>query len=195
MAKQRKGKAAKKAPAVKAKKPTLPDVGTLIGDFVGRAMIVHILGDAEAYFFDFARLGPERRGELIEHHLAAFDRRKKAEGKGNWAETFVPVALLGESMPPPVRQRFDLSAPHEGVVLLHRPTGALVHASSRDDEQLAVLAPDLATISPSASFVDDLFEPAEQSYAYAVDRSQSAGFTRGEIETMMQVGGAQLVLV
>jgi len=166
-----------------------------LADLAGRTMIVQIAGDAEAYFFDFERLGEGKRGELIAHHLAAFDRRKRAEGKTDWAESFVPVALLGESMPPPVRGRFDLSAPHEGVLLFHRPTGALLHASSKDDEKLAVLAPDLESISPSATFVDEVFDPAEQSYAYSIDRSESQGFTRSNIELLMQTSGAELMLV
>ena len=183
--KAKKAKKATKKPAKKApaKKPAAPreerDIASALADLAGRAMIVQIVGDAEAYFFDFDRLGPDKR----------------AEGKLDWAESFVPVALLGESMPPPVRGKFDLSAPHEGVLLYHRPTGALLHASSKDDEKLAVLAPDLETISPIASYVDEVFDPAEQSYAYAIDRSQSEGFTRSNIELLMQTSGAELMLV
>ncbi len=40
-----------------------------------------------------------------------------------------------------------------------------------------------------------MFDPADQSFAYTVDRSQSEGFTRSEIVTMMQAGGAELILV
>ncbi len=158
-------------------------------------MIVQILGDAEAYFFDFAKLSAARRAELIAHHLAAFDARKQGEGKTDWPDHFVPFALLGESMPPPVRQRFDLSAPHEGTVLYHPGTGALLYAASKDDDKLAILAPDLSTLSPQASFVSDVFDPNAQSYAYAVDRRDSQGFTLSEIETLMQTGGAELTLV
>ena len=143
-------------------------------------------------FFDFDRLGADRRAELIEHHLAAWDARKRSEGQPSWAETFVPVALLGESMPPPVRGRFDLSAPHAGVVLYHRPTGALLHSAGKHDEKLAVMAPDIETISPRESFLGDVFDPAEQSYGYAVDGEESDGFTRANIEMLIQTGGAQL---
>src|SRR5579862_8978243 len=94
-----------KAAARPPKAPPQPGVT----DLAGKAMIIHILGDAEAYFFDFTRLSPARRDELIAHHLAAFDQRKKTEGEADWADQFVPIALLGESMPPPVRGRFDLS--------------------------------------------------------------------------------------
>ena len=107
----------------------------------------------------------------------------------------MPVALLGESMPPPVRGRFDLSAPHAGVVLFHRPTGALLHSAGKHDERLAVMAPDVEMISPNESFVADVFDPAEQSYAYAVDGGESDGFTRANIEMLMQTGGAELILV
>jgi len=169
--------------------------GPRLADLVGRAMIVQILGDAEAFFFDFAKLSPARRAELIEHHVDAYDRRKHAEGKPNWTEELVPVALLGESMPPAIRGRFDLSAPHEGLVLWHAPSGALLYAASKHDDKLAILAPDLATISPHESFVEEVFDPDRQSYAFAVDRSQSEGFTLAEIETLMQTSGAQLTLV
>lgn len=180
---------AKPAPArEQAKAPTLRELS-------GRAMIVQILGDAEAYFFDFLRLSPERRREIVEHHLAAYDRRRQAEGKVDWVEHLVPIALLGESMPPPVRKRFDLSAPHEGVLLHHAETGALLYAASKDDDKLAILAPDLATISPRPTFVGETFDPEQQTFAYAVNRSESEGFTLGEIETMMQAAGADLMLV
>jgi hypothetical protein len=158
-------------------------------------MIVQILGDAEAYFFDFIRLSPTKRAELIAHHVAAYDRRKQAEGKANWSDELVPVALLGESMPPPIRGKFDLSAPHEGLVLYHAVSGALLYAASKDDDKLAILAPDLATIAPQESYVDEVFDPNKLSYAYQVDRSESEGFTLGEIETLMQSAGAQLTLV
>jgi hypothetical protein len=169
--------------------------GTPLDAHAGRAMIIQILGDAEAYFIDFSRLSDEQRQELVEHHLAAWDARKRAEGEHDWADSFVPVALIGESMPPDVRGRFDLSAPHEGVVLFHRKTGALLHASSKDDDQLAVMAPDIETISPAPSFVADVFDPSEQSFAYRVDRTESEGFTRANIVMLMQTGGADLILV
>ena len=166
-----------------------------VSELVGRAMIVQILGDAEAFFFDFTQLSEARRAELIAHHAEAYDRRKHAEGHPDWADEVVPVALLGESMPPLVRERFDLSAPHEGLVLYHAASGALLYAASKHDDKLAILAPDLATIAPHESFVDEVFDPEAQSYAYVVDRSQSEGFTLAEIEMLMQTAGAELTLV
>jgi hypothetical protein len=205
-------KPAKRAPAIKAPpivelpEPAEPvtheapgdadiEHGPTVTELAGKAMIIDILGDAEAYFFDFTQLSPARRSELIEHHLAAFDQRKRNEGSDNWVDQFVPIALLGESMPPPIRGQFDLSAPHEGVLLHHAGTGAVLYAPSKDDDKLAVVAPDLGTISPRESFLADVFDPDAQSYAYAVDRSQSQGFTLGEIETLMQTVGAELTLV
>src|SRR5258706_1612433 len=108
-----KAKAApKKKPAVKKpakKKPARQVVSEEVStpsmrELSGRAMIVQILADAEAYFFDFAKLSAGRRTEMIEHHLAAYDRRKQAEGKPDWIQALVPIALLGESMPPPPRK-------------------------------------------------------------------------------------------
>ena len=82
-------KAAPKKAAPKRQRPIgpppPPDAGSVVADFAGRAMLVQILGDAEAYFFDFARLGADKRSELIEHHLAGFDRRKRGEGRTDWA--------------------------------------------------------------------------------------------------------------
>lgn len=190
-------KAAAKKPAAKTKRvSTVPsEHGTPLAPHAGRAMIIQILGDAEAFFFDFDRLGADKRAELISHHLAAWDARKKAEGHAAWAETFVPVALLGESMPSTVRERFDLSAPHAGVVLYHRPTGALLHGAGKHEAKLALMAPDVESISPKESFLADVFDPAEQSYAVAITNPEADGFTRANIEMLMATGGAELVLV
>src|SRR5512140_2282213 len=79
--------------------------GPRIAELVGRAMIVQILGDAEAFFFDFSKLSAARRRELISHHADAYDQRKHSEGKPNWTDELIPVALLGESMPPAIRGR------------------------------------------------------------------------------------------
>jgi hypothetical protein len=181
----------KKVAPVKASPVAAPE--TSIGDLAGKAMIIQIVGDAEAYFFDFTQLDQARREELIAHHLAAFDRRKQAEGKPDWPSAFIPVALLGESMPPPVRQQFDLSAPHEGVLLHHPQSGALLYAASKDADKLAIIAPDLETLSPQPSVVAETFEP--DTYAYDVDRTESEGFTLGQIELMMQVAGAALIMI
>lgn len=188
-------KPAKKKPAPKPAPVREELEAPSLRELSGRAMIVQIVGDAEAYFFDFPRLSAARRAEIVAHHLAAYDRRKQAEGKADWHVHLVPIALLGESMPPPVRKRFDLSAPHEGVVLHHAESGALLYAASKDDDKLAILAPDLATIAPRPTFVGERFDPEQQTFAYAVDRSESQGFTLGEIETLMQAGGAELMLV
>jgi hypothetical protein len=57
------------------------------------------------------------------------------------------------------------------------------------------MAPDIETISPAPSFVADVFDPSEQSFAYRVDRTESEGFTRANIVMLMQTGGADLILV
>jgi hypothetical protein len=81
------------------------------------------------------------------------------------------------------------------VLLLHPESGAVLYAASKDDDKLAIMAPDLDTLSPHASYVSDVIDPGRMSYAYAVDRSQSEGFTLGQIEMMMQLAGAELTLV
>ncbi|MBL8940556.1 MAG: hypothetical protein JNM69_38790 [Archangium sp.] len=164
-------------------------------DHVGKLTIVQVLGDAEAFVFDFAKLSPQRQAELVSHHLAAFDTRKRAEGKAGWAAEFVPFALLGHSMPPAILGRVDLSAPHEGVLLCHLKTGALLYAPSKADGQLVLMgtAPDM--LEPKASFLADVFDPNAQSYAYEVDRSDCEGFTVGEIETLMTMAGGELTRI
>ena len=164
-------------------------------EVAGKTMIIQIVGDAEAYFFDFAKLDPQRRGELVEHHLAAWDHRQRAAGKSDWTEHFVPFALVGESIPPSVRGRLDLSAPHEGLLLYHAASGAVLYAASKDDEKLAILAPDLDSLSTTESDITEVVDPTDQSYAYAVDRAISQGFTLGQIEELMQTMGASLTMV
>jgi hypothetical protein len=196
-AKAKKPAAKKAAPKQPPKAKTAPSAATgpAIGEHVGKAMIIQIVGDAEAYFFDFTKLGRARRDELIAHHLAAFDARKRAEGAEEWTSGFVPFALIGQSMPPPVREFFDLSAPHEGVLLHHPQTGAVLYAASKDDDKLAILSPDLEMLSPNESYISDVFDPDAQSYAYPVDRTESHGFTLGQIALLMQMAGAELTLV
>src|SRR6476659_3323468 len=59
-----KAKPAAKKPAARKLKPVVvreePEMPSL-RELSGRAMIVQILGDAEAYFFDFSKLSPARR--------------------------------------------------------------------------------------------------------------------------------------
>lgn len=162
---------------------------------LGQLTVLDILGDVEAYVFDFSALPEAKQAELIAHHLAAFDARKRQEGKADWATGFVPFALLGESMPPKVRARVDLSAPHEGVLLRHAKTGAIVYAASKSDAKLAIVAEDEDGLNARESFLRDTFDAQAFSYAYEVDRSESEGFTLGQIETMMSVAGGELTMV
>ena len=188
--------AAKKAAPNKAapiRETMIEPAAPTIAELAGKAMIVQLVGDAEAYFFDFTRLDAAQRSELIAHHLAAYDRRCQAEGLPDWHAHIVPMALLGESMPPGVRDQFDLSAPHEGVLLHHPESGAVLYAASKDDDKLVLVAPDLETLSPQPSYLGDNFAP--DTFAYEVDRTDSAGFTLGQIEMLMQVAGVELTLV
>ncbi|MBM4782230.1 MAG: hypothetical protein GQE15_31510 [Archangiaceae bacterium] len=166
-----------------------------VSDHVGKLTIVQVLGDAEAFVFDFAKLSPQRQTELVTHHLAAFDARKQGEGKAGWVSEFVPFALLGHSMPPAILGRVDLSAPHEGVLLCHLKTGALLYAPSKADEKLVLMGTGPDMLEPRESFLSDVFDPNAQSYAYEVDRSECEGFTVGEIETLMTMAGGELTLI
>jgi hypothetical protein len=164
-------------------------------DFCNQAVIVRILGDAEAFVFDFEALPKPKQEELVAHHLGAFDRRKRKEGKGDWLSRLVPFALLGESMPPAIRRQFDLSAPHEGVLLFHPETGAVAYCASKDDERLAIACPEAEMLSPQASYLKENYPAAKIDYAYDVDRSESENFTLGEIETLMTMNGVALQFI
>lgn len=166
-----------------------------VSDHVGKLTVVQVLGDAEAFVFDFAKLSSQRKAELVTHHLAAFDARKRNEGKADWAAEFVPFALLGHSMPRAILGRVDLSAPHEGVLLCHLKTGALLYAPSKADAKLVLMGTAPEMLEPRESFLSDVFDPEAQSYAYEVDRSESEGFTVGEIETLMTLAGGELTLI
>jgi hypothetical protein len=169
--------------------------GPPLRKWFNKAVILDILGDAEAFVFDWEGLPPAKRQELVDHHLAAADDRLQAAGKGDWLQRLLPFALLGESLPRDVRGLFDLSAPHEGVLLWHVESGGILYCAHKDDPRLAIASHDLDSLNIRASFVDDTFDAARTTYAYAVDRSQSEEFTLGEIETRMEAAGTILRFV
>ena len=160
-----------------------------------KAVVIRILGDAEAFLFDFGALPKAKQEELVAHHMGAVDRRKHQEGKPDWLARLVPFALLGESMPPAIRSQFDLSAPHEGVLLFHPQTGAVAYCASSADERLAIAVPEAAMLQPRPSFLDESFPAAKISFDYEVDRSESENFTLGELETVMRMSGAALQFI
>ncbi|MBK9034877.1 MAG: hypothetical protein IPL61_27040 [Myxococcales bacterium] len=159
---------------------------------VGKLTIVTILGDAEAWFFDWATLPEAARADLLAHHLPAV-RDRMAATKPDWLAKMQPVALLGESMPPPIRGRVDLSAPHSGVLLFAPEHEAVVYAPGGDDDRLILFA-DLEMLSPRDA-IEATLDPAAAAFAYEVDRSESEGFTVGEIEMIMSMAGAELTLL
>jgi hypothetical protein len=173
----------------------MPKLPKPLNEWVGKCILVQIMGDAEAYLFDYDALPDEQRRALVDHHLRAFSARMKREGKDDWSKRVVPFALLGHSMPPEVRGRIDLSAPHEGVLLLHRESAGVLYCASNEDEQLAIAYPDTDALGAQETYLEDVWDPATTSFAYEVNRSECEGFTLGEIELTMSLGGAELTLV
>jgi hypothetical protein len=157
--------------------------------------VVTVLGDADAYIFDFDALPTARKQELIRHHLAAFHARRLAEDKPDWAAKTVPFALLGHSIPPELLGRIDLSAPHEGVLMLHSESSTVLYVASNDDERLAVSHPEFEMLSLRKMGSRYELDAATTRFDYAVDRTESEGFTLGEIETFFQCSGAELTFL
>lgn len=166
-----------------------------LSDQVGRCVVVQVLGDAEAWVFDFDALPHTQQGDLVKHHLRAFDERMQREGKGDWAVRIKPFALLGHSMPREVLGRYDLSAPHEGILLLHAESGGVVYCAARDDERLAIAYPDVEAMEVRETHDPTPFDPSTAPFGYAVDRTPCEEFTLGELAMVMSLGGAELTFV
>lgn len=96
-----------------------------------RLVILDVLGDAEALVLDWKRLSDPQRQAFVGRHLAAF--AKNLAGKGRSLAEFTPVMLLGRSMPPEVLGTVDLSASHEGTLLVGSKSGAVVYVAAGAD--------------------------------------------------------------
>lgn len=163
--------------------------------FFGKVAIVQILGDAEAYCFDWTKLPAEKKTGLIEHHFAAVDRAmQKKKGKG-WLEQIQPFALLGHSIPSVIANQIEFSAPHEGVLFFHKEHGAVLYCASKDDPRLALMQESIEALNPSESCWDERFDANEVDFCEEVDRAECEGFTLGEIETLMESAGGEVMFV
>lgn len=100
--------------------------------FAHSIAMFNVCGDAEAYVFDVDALTDAQRNDLVAAHLRAFADNLVRQRREPWTE-FQPVALLGESMPAACRDVVDLSAPHEGTLLVKRKTGGLFYVAAADD--------------------------------------------------------------
>ena len=100
--------------------------------FTHSIAVLNVCGDAEAYVFDVDVLSPAQRDDLVATHLRAFADNLVRQKKKPW-EIFAPVALLGTSMPAVCHGVVDLSAPHEGCLLVKKSTGGLFYVAAADD--------------------------------------------------------------
>ncbi|HOX46220.1 MAG TPA: hypothetical protein PK668_21630 [Myxococcota bacterium] len=163
--------------------------------FFGKIAIVQVLADAEAFCFDWDALPGKKRQELLEHHFAAVDQAmRKMKGAG-WLEKFQPFALLGHSIPSSITKRIEFSAPHEGLLFVHKEHGPILYCAAKDDPRLAMMHESVEALRPVESCWDDLFDAKKLDFSEEVDRSECEGFTLGEIETMMEVAGGNTMFV
>jgi hypothetical protein len=146
---------------------------------LGRVVLYTVLGDAEAFVFDFDALSVAQRAALVAGHLAAFAANLK--GRGRSVDEFPPFALLGESMPPEPGGTVDLSAPHEGALVTKRTTGAVYYVSAADDLRAWHVADSIAALGFRESCVDRVFTPAE--LTFEGPPSTHTGFTLEEWAT------------
>lgn len=106
--------------------------------FQNQVAIFNVCGDAEAFVFDFAALPPAQQAALVGAHLQAFEANLRRQ-KRSLAE-FTPFALLGTSMPRAARDALDLSAPHEGTLLVKNTTGAVIYVTAANDHRAFFVA-------------------------------------------------------
>ncbi len=164
-----------------------------IADAFDKVIVMRIVGDAEAYFFDWQQLSARQREAFVASHLTAFGARAKAINL-HWHEKYVPFALLGHSMPPEVD--IDLSAPHQGVLLVDSELGTIYHCSSNQDSRLAILFTDPKELVLSPVVVQHGPASAAVNFRYEVDSNDYGDFTLSQIDVLMhawQVPGVQFV--
>jgi hypothetical protein len=146
---------------------------------LGRVVVYTVLGDAEAFVFDFDALSGAQRAALVAGHLAAFEANLK--GRGRSIDEFPPFALLGNSMPAGPGGTVDLSAPHEGALVTKRATGAVYYVSAADDLRLWEVADSVAALNFRESCVDRVFTPA--ALVFDAPPTTHTGFTLDEWAT------------
>jgi hypothetical protein len=163
--------------------------------FFDKVAIVQVLGDAEAYCFDWSALPAKKRKELLENHFAAADQAMQKKKGKDWLEKFQPFALLGHSIPGSIAAQLEFSAPHEGTLFVHKEHGPILYCAAKDDPRLALMHESVEALNPVESCWEDRFDAQEVDFAEEVDRSECEGFTLGEIETMMEVAGGSTMFV
>jgi hypothetical protein len=106
--------------------------------FQNQVAIFNVCGDAEAFVFDFAALPAAQQAALVAAHLQAFEANLRRQ-KRSLVE-FTPFALLGTSMPAAAQSALDLSAPHEGTLLIKNATGSVLYVTAANDHRAFFVA-------------------------------------------------------
>lgn len=114
-----------------------------VAPFANSIVIFNVCGDAEAYVFDVDALAAPQREALVAGHLRAFVDNLQRQKRD--PSDFVPFALLGTSMPR-AAQTFDMSAPHEGTLLLKRDSGRVLYVTAADDPRAFFVADSVAQL-------------------------------------------------
>lgn len=163
--------------------------------FFEKVAIVQILGDAEAYCFDWDALSSQKKKDLIQGHFAAADRAMQKKKGKKWLEQFQPFALLGHSIPSAIAKNIEFSAPHEGALFFHKEHGAVLYCASKDDPRFALMRESIEALNLSESCWDERFDAKKVDFCEEVDRSECEGFTLGEIASMMECAGGEVMFV
>lgn len=151
-------------------------------------VLFNVLGDAEAFVFDWAALSEAQQKAFVAKHLAAF--AKNLEKKKRALSDFTPMALMGTSMPDDVMRAVDLSAPHEGTLLLSNKKGSVFYVTAADDPCLHFVWDTPDQMNPRSVGSDETFDPASLSFDGAP--TESTGFSLGEWK--MATGGLPMVI-
>ena len=149
----------------------------------GKLVIVHIMGDAEAFYFDWTALDPGQRARIIHDHLAAFEHNLRAQGR-DWQGELIPFALLGTSLPAAVRDYVEeLSAPHEGTLLMKRSNGRIYYCAAADDYRAYAVydAPDKIPVADSHLLQP--FDVRGLDFATGEGPTSRRGFTLEQMQT------------
>jgi hypothetical protein len=143
--------------------------------------ILQVLGDAEVFLFDWVALTEAQRAALLATHLRAFDRNARRKRGPEWAAELVPFGLLGTSMPEVVRERVELSAPHEGCLLFDRRRDRVLYVSGADDLRAFVAYEAASQMRLAGSAHREPFSIGE--IDFAGPPTEHTGFTLAELRT------------
>jgi hypothetical protein len=145
-----------------------------------KLVIIQVLGDAEAFFFDWTKLNDAQKTALIARHAAKFaDKMAHKRKEPNWPDDTVPFALLGTSMPGEVQRVVDLSAKHEGLLLYRKASGRVLYVAASDDDVAYSPWDKLDQLETNDSFHQEAF--AVEKLDFAGPPTQRTGFTLGQL--------------